>query len=63
MITVDQVKQYLVEVQTELKKVVFPTRIEVKTATTVVMVTVILISIFLGLVDRVLAKLVSMVLG
>lgn len=63
MMTVDQVKQYLVEVQTELKKVVFPTRVEVKAATVVVMVTVILISIFLGLVDRVLAKLVAMVLG
>ena len=63
MMTADQVKQYLVEVQTEIKKVVFPTNAEVKSATVVVMVTVVLISIFLGLVDRVLAKLVSMVLG
>lgn len=63
MVTAAQIKEYLDEVQTEIKKVVFPTKVEVKTATAVVMVTVILISIFLGLVDRVLAKLVAMVLS
>ncbi|MDH4100421.1 MAG: preprotein translocase subunit SecE [Nitrospirota bacterium] len=63
MVTAAQIKQYLDEIQTEIKKVVFPTQVEVKTATAVVMVTVIMISIFLGLVDRVLSKLVAMVLS
>lgn len=63
MITVDQVKGYLQEVQTELKKVVYPTREDVQASTAVVLVTVFIIAVFLGVVDRILSKLVALVLG
>jgi len=57
-----RIKNFLKEVKVELKKVVFPTRDEVIGSTKVVIVTVIIISIFLGVVDLGLSKLVGMTL-
>lgn len=58
----DRIKNFLKEVKSELKKVVFPTREEVKGSTKVVIITVLIIAIFLGLVDLWLSKLVGVAL-
>jgi len=58
----DRIKNFLKEVKIELKKVVFPTREEVKGSTKVVIITVLIVAIFLGLVDLWLSKLVGLVL-
>ena len=51
----DQVREFLKEVRTESSKVSWPTRIELRDSTIVVIVTVLIVTVFVGLVDRVLA--------
>ncbi|HDZ62675.1 MAG TPA: preprotein translocase subunit SecE [Nitrospirae bacterium] len=56
----NKTRTFLKEVKVELKKVAFPSRDEVIGSTKVVIVTVLIISLFLGLVDLGLSKLVGM---
>ena len=55
--------QYLREVVHELRKVVFPSRKETIGSTSVVLVIVLLASVFLGLVDSILSRLVRLLIG
>ena len=55
--------QFLREVKTELKKVAWPNKRQTVQSTGVVLVLVGIVSIFLGLVDWVLAYLVKQVVG
>ena len=59
---IQKVKKFLNEVKIEIKKVVFPSKDELIGSTWVVIVTVLLISIFLGIVDLGLSKLVGIAL-
>ena len=59
---VDKVKEFFKEVKIEIKKVVFPSRDELIGSTSVVIITVLVISIFLGLVDLGLSRLVGIAL-
>jgi preprotein translocase subunit SecE len=59
---INKIRTFLKEVKVELKKVVFPNRNEVIGSTKVVIITVFIISLFLGMVDLGLTKAVSMVL-
>ncbi|MFH1681228.1 MAG: preprotein translocase subunit SecE [Candidatus Eisenbacteria bacterium] len=54
--------RFLREVWIELQKVAWPTWTELKGSTAVVIVAVILISVFIGVVDSILLKLVGLVL-
>jgi preprotein translocase subunit SecE len=58
-----KIKNFFKEVKIELKKVVFPTRNEVIGSTKVVVVLVIIVAVFLGIIDQLLSKLVSMVVN
>jgi preprotein translocase subunit SecE len=58
----NRIRTFLKEVKIEMKKVIFPNRDEVFGSTKVVIVTVVIISLFLGVVDIGLTKLVSHVL-
>ncbi len=58
----NRIKNFFKEVKIETKKVVFPNRDEVMGSTKAVIITVFIISIFLGLVDRVLSELVGLAL-
>ena len=60
---VAQSRQYLREVVSELRKVVWPSRKETLGSTVVVLVIVVISGIFLGLVDHILGSIVSLVLG
>ncbi len=59
---IEKIKQFFHEVRTETKKVVYPGREELIGSTWVVIVTVIAMSLFLGVVDLGLAKIVGMAL-
>ena len=59
---VDVSIQFLREVRVELRKVTWPSRKQTIGSTVVVIVLVLIISIFLGLVDEVLSRLVKLVL-
>jgi preprotein translocase subunit SecE len=58
----DKIKAFFREVKIETKKVVFPTKDELIGSTWVVIITIVIISIFLGIVDLSLTRLVGMAL-
>jgi preprotein translocase subunit SecE len=58
----NKVKEFFREVKVEVKKVVFPSKDELIGSIWVVIITVIVISLFLGIVDLSLAKLVGIAL-
>ncbi len=62
MSTIDRFKKFLGEVKVEATKVSWPTREELRESTTVVIVAVFIISIFIYLVDIVIGKGVQAVL-
>ena len=60
---IERIKQFFREVRIETVKVVYPSKEELIGSTWVVIITIFVISAFLGLVDLSLAKLVKMALG
>ncbi|HUU39831.1 MAG TPA: preprotein translocase subunit SecE, partial [Desulfatiglandales bacterium] len=56
-------KQFLADARGELKKVTWPTKKELLSATAVVIVLVLLIAFFLGVVDLGLVKIIKSVIG
>jgi preprotein translocase subunit SecE len=60
---VDRALQFLQQAKGELKKVTWPTRKQTLASTAVVMVVVVIVAIYLGVVDFILAKAVKAILG
>jgi preprotein translocase subunit SecE len=58
----EKVKTFINEVVSELKKVSWPSRKETVNSTFVVIVLIIILGIFLGFVDGVLAKIISTII-
>jgi preprotein translocase subunit SecE len=58
----DRIREFFRDHRMEFAKVSWPTRDELKDSTIVVIIAVILISIFVGLVDRVLTFLMGLVI-
>ncbi len=59
---IDTIKEFMVDVRAELKKVSFPTRAETIGSTTVVIVFCVLMSVYLSVVDSFLVWLVGKIL-
>jgi len=59
---IKKIKEFFREVKIEIKKVIFPSREELIGSTWVVIIAVIIISLFLGIVDLGLSKLVRIAL-
>ncbi len=59
----DRARKFFSEAKLELKKVVWPSKRQTMLSTRVVVIFVILISIFLGVVDFVLSRLVKLILS
>jgi preprotein translocase subunit SecE len=62
-IIADKIIRFLKEAKIELKKVTWPTPRQTLASTSVVIIVVIIVSMFLGIVDFGLAKAIRMVLG
>jgi preprotein translocase subunit SecE len=58
-----KIKQFLREVRAELRKVTWPTFKMAMASTSVVIVVTLIVSIFLGIVDFGLTRLIRLVLG
>ncbi|GLI53247.1 MULTISPECIES: preprotein translocase subunit SecE [Thermodesulfovibrio] len=58
-----RLKNFFNEVKIEAKKVNYPKKDEVIASTWVVIVTVVLISFFLGLIDLILSRIISAFIG
>ena len=59
---VEKIKEFFRDVKIEIKKVVYPSREELIGSTWVVIITAIVISVFLGVVDLGLSKIVRVAL-
>jgi preprotein translocase subunit SecE len=62
-IIAEKIVRFLKEAKIELKKVTWPSPRQTLASTSVVIIVVIIVSIFLGIVDFGLAKAIRMVLG
>jgi preprotein translocase subunit SecE len=62
-LTIQKIKQFLSQAKTELKKVTWPTPKQTMASTSVVIIIVFLVAIYLGIIDYGLAKLVKLILG
>jgi len=62
-IIAEKIVRFLKEAKIELKKVTWPTPRQTLASTSVVIIVVIIVSIFLGIVDFGLAKAIRLVLG
>jgi preprotein translocase subunit SecE len=57
---IKRIKDFLRDVKIEIKKVVFPTKDELIGSTWVVIIVVLIISLFLGIVDLGLSKIIGL---
>jgi preprotein translocase subunit SecE len=60
---IERIKIFLNETRTELKKVTWPTRDELKESTRVVIISTIIMTIFIGVVDQILSRIIKLVFG
>jgi preprotein translocase subunit SecE len=59
---VERIKQFFREVKVETSKVVYPSREELMGSTVIVIITVMIVSVFLGIIDLGLTKLIGLAL-
>ncbi|MCK4415274.1 MAG: preprotein translocase subunit SecE [Candidatus Eisenbacteria sp.] len=62
MNTVDRIRTFLNEVKIETKKITWPTPQELKESTTVVIIAVVLITVFIAIIDLILNNALSFVI-
>jgi len=60
---IERIKLFLSETRTELKKVTWPTREELRESTWVVIISTFLVTIFIGVVDQILSRIIRLVFG
>jgi preprotein translocase subunit SecE len=59
----ERLKRFLREVKVELTKVTWPTMLELRSSTGIVIITTLLVTAFIGLVDIGLSRLIAVFLG
>ena len=62
-VIVEKIKQFLAGSKVELKKVTWPTPKQTLASTSIVIIVVIIVSVFLGIGDFGLTKIIKLVLG
>ena len=60
---IERIRLFLSETRTELKKVTWPTREELRESTIVVIVSTFIVTIFVGVVDQILSRIIRLVFG
>lgn len=60
---IERIKTYLSETRTELKKVTWPSRQDLIDSTKVVIVATLIVTVFIGIVDQVLSRIIKLVFG
>ncbi|HNQ17637.1 MAG TPA: preprotein translocase subunit SecE [Smithellaceae bacterium] len=61
--TFQRMTQFFKDAKAELKKVTWPNRKQTLASTSVVLIIVFIVAIYLGIIDYILARLVRLVLG
>ncbi len=60
---IERIKTYIAETRTELKKVTWPSRQDIIDSTKVVIIATLIMTVFVGLVDQVLSRIIKLVFG
>lgn len=60
---IERIKNYLAETRTELKKVTWPSRQDLVDSTRVVIVATLIVTVFTGIVDQILSRIIKLVFG
>ncbi|MGH7177905.1 MAG: preprotein translocase subunit SecE [Tepidisphaeraceae bacterium] len=60
---IERIKVYFSDTKTELKKVTWPSRQDLIDSTKVVIVATLIVTVFVGLVDQVLSRIIKLVFG
>jgi len=60
---IERIKTYISETRTELKKVTWPSRQDLIDSTRVVIIATLILTVFVGLVDQVLSRIIKLVFG
>ncbi|HKW15420.1 MAG TPA: preprotein translocase subunit SecE [Candidatus Krumholzibacteria bacterium] len=60
---IERIKLFLTETRTELKKVTWPTREELRESTIVVITSTFIVTVFVGVVDQIISRVIRLVLG
>ena len=60
---IERIKIYLAETRTELKKVTWPSRQDLIDSTRVVIIATLIMTVFIGLVDQILSRIIKLVFG
>jgi preprotein translocase subunit SecE len=58
---IERLKTFLTDTKNELKKVTWPTKEELKESTRVVIVASFLLTVFIGVVDQILSRIVKLI--
>jgi preprotein translocase subunit SecE len=58
---IERAKTFLLETKTEIKKVTWPTKQELKDSTRVVIIASFLLTAFIGVVDQILSRIVKLI--
>jgi preprotein translocase subunit SecE len=59
----ERIKAYLTDTRSELKKVTWPSRQELRESTQVVIVSTLIVTVFVGVVDQILSRIIKLVFG
>jgi len=59
----EKIVTYWNETRTELRKVTWPSRDELKQSTKVVIIATVLVTVFIGVVDQILSRIIKLVFG
>ena len=59
----ERIVTFFNETKTELKKVTWPSRDELKQSTRVVIIATFLVTVFIGIVDQILSRIIKLVFG
>ncbi len=60
---IEKLKIYFIETRAEMKKVTWPTKDELKESTRVVVVATLVLTLFIGVVDQILSRIVKLIFG
>jgi preprotein translocase subunit SecE len=58
---IEKFKTFLIDTKNELKKVTWPTKDELKESTRVVIVASFLLTVFIGVIDQILSRIVKLI--
>jgi len=61
LVMIERLKTFLTDTKNELKKVTWPTKEELKESTRVVIVASFLLTVFIGVIDQILSRIIKLI--